>query len=151
MKGPKESRSTCPTAGWSISIRLEITMPFPSFRSKKSISSTPEVTINGDRQWSSDASTIKDWTSTNSSEPAAQASYSQGFEFKFYNPDTGIVYYRPRQPDDEINPSPKRPFAPEQGDRNIPWESYQDLPADHLVFTYPDEVKNMLYARGIGM
>jgi hypothetical protein len=45
----------------------------------------------------------------------------------------------------------ERPSTPPQGSRAIPWESYHDLPSDHPVFLMPDDVREKLYAKNIGM
>ena len=43
-----------------------------------------------------------------------------------------------------------RPATPPQGNRSIPWDSYHDLPADHPVFLYPDDVREKMYKKSIG-
>jgi len=43
-----------------------------------------------------------------------------------------------------------RPTTPPQGSRSIPWDSYHDLPAEHPVFLYPDDVREKMYKKGIG-
>lgn len=43
-----------------------------------------------------------------------------------------------------------RPTTPPQGSNYNPWSSYRDLPPDHPVFRYPDEVREKMYAKGVG-
>lgn len=43
-----------------------------------------------------------------------------------------------------------RPTTPPKGSNYNPWMSYRDLPRDHPVFAYPDEVREKMYAKGIG-
>lgn len=43
-----------------------------------------------------------------------------------------------------------RPQTPPQGSNYTAWSSYRDLPADHPVFRYPDEMREDMYAKGVG-
>jgi len=43
-----------------------------------------------------------------------------------------------------------RPTTPPQGSNYNPWMSYRDLPRDHPVFAYPNEVREKMYTKGIG-
>lgn len=36
------------------------------------------------------------------------------------------------------------------GSHSLPWESYSNLPPSHPVFRYPAELREKLYAKGIG-
>jgi len=44
-----------------------------------------------------------------------------------------------------------RPQTPPQGSNYNAWLSYRDLPRTHPVFSYPAEVREKMYAKGIGM
>ncbi|GAB7331862.1 hypothetical protein MBLNU13_g03804t1 [Cladosporium sp. NU13] len=50
------------------------------------------------------------------------------------------------QPED--NPI-TRPKTPPQSSNHLPWTSYHDLPPDHPVFRYPDDVREKMYAKGV--
>ena len=52
--------------------------------------------------------------------------------------------------EDEAEVVIDRPATPPQGSRRIPWESYHDLPADHPVFRLPQDVREKMYAKGVG-
>ena len=43
-----------------------------------------------------------------------------------------------------------RPQTPAQGSNYTAWSSYHDLPQDHPVFRYPDEMREKMYAKGVG-
>lgn len=48
------------------------------------------------------------------------------------------------------DPSFVRPSTPPQGSNHNPWSSYHNLPPDHPVFRYPDEMREKMYAKGVG-
>lgn len=43
-----------------------------------------------------------------------------------------------------------RPKTPPQSSNHLPWSSYHDLPPDHPVFRYPDDMREKMYAKGVG-
>lgn len=43
-----------------------------------------------------------------------------------------------------------RPKTPPQSSNHLPWTSYHDLPPDHPVFRYPDDVREKMYSKGVG-
>jgi len=43
-----------------------------------------------------------------------------------------------------------RPKTPPQSSNHLPWTSYHNLPPDHPVFRYPDDVREKMYAKGVG-
>lgn len=43
-----------------------------------------------------------------------------------------------------------RPKTPPQSTNHLPWSSYHNLPPDHPVFRYPDEIREKMYAKGVG-
>lgn len=43
-----------------------------------------------------------------------------------------------------------RPSTPPQSTNHLPWSSYHNLPPDHPVFRYPDELREKMYAKGVG-
>lgn len=52
---------------------------------------------------------------------------------------------------DPNDPTPMaRPKTPPQSSNHLPWSSYHDLPPDHPVFRYPDDVREKMYAKGVG-
>ena len=53
-------------------------------------------------------------------------------------------------PQDEYQEPFARPQTPPQSSNHLPWSSYHDLPPDHPVFRYPDEVREKMYAKGVG-
>lgn len=62
------------------------------------------------------------------------------------NPTTTTTSTKPSPNEEPI----VRPTTPPQGTNHNPWTSYHDLPADHPVFRYPDEMREKMYAKGIG-
>lgn len=144
-------------------------MPFPSFKSKKPASLSPEITsqtrplVYAQSTYApSEVDSIN--TSTQRSPdirpPTHKAISSDVF--------ADVTYYKEQKAkqaaaaaeagevdssvDDETQQTPafERPTTPPQGSRSLPWESYRDLEADHPVFLYPDDVREKMYAKGIG-
>lgn len=48
------------------------------------------------------------------------------------------------------NPPFTRPTTPPQGSNHNPWSSYHNLSPEHPVFRYPDDVREKMYAKGVG-
>jgi hypothetical protein len=66
-------------------------------------------------------------------------------------PDTDGDNNNSHTSDDPDVPLPfTRPQTPPQSSNHLPWSSYHDLPPDHPVFRYPDEVREKMYAKGVG-
>lgn len=64
--------------------------------------------------------------------------------------DTSTIDDTPEAAPESETDSFTRPQTPPQGSNYNPWSSYRDLPPDHPVFRYPDEVREKMYAKGVG-
>lgn len=106
-------------------------MPLPSFHKKEDDQSSPEVKhhhslLSFHRNKEPKDRQVETDSSHPPTEDTAPETTSQ------YHPETG------------------RPITPPKGSKVLPWESYSNLPDDHPVFLYPQEVREKMYAKGIG-
>jgi hypothetical protein len=55
-----------------------------------------------------------------------------------------------KQKEETAQPPFVRPTTPPKGSNYTAWSSYRDLPLDHPVFRYPDEMREKMYSKGVG-
>jgi hypothetical protein len=57
---------------------------------------------------------------------------------------------REKHKEETAQPPFVRPTTPPKGSNYTAWSSYRDLPLDHPVFRYPDEMREKMYSKGVG-
>ena len=76
-------------------------------------------------------------TNTTTLPTAKKAATPDSHEFKYEQADgTQLPFVRPK--------------TPLQGSKHVAWSSYRDLPQDHPVFRYPNDMREKMYSKGIG-
>jgi hypothetical protein len=66
------------------------------------------------------------------------------------NSKTSAAEIHEKQKEETAQPPFVRPTTPSRGSNYTAWSSYRDLPLDHPVFRYPDEMREKLYSNGVG-